>query len=50
MLVNNKVKRILPILFEVIGITNAAPKNPADKLISKSENNLDRTILKLFIN
>lgn len=43
MFVNNKVKRILPILFEVIGITNAAPKNPADKLTNKSDNNSNTT-------
>lgn len=39
----------LPVLDAWTGIIIAAPKNPADKLISNSENNLGRTTLKLFI-
>lgn len=51
MFVISKVIRIFLTSFEVkvIGITNAAPRNPADKLINKSESNLGRTKLKLFM-
>ena len=42
--------RNLPVLDVWTGIIIAAPKNPADKLINKSENNIGRTTPKLFMN
>jgi hypothetical protein len=49
-LAKSTVNRNFSTLGVWIGTIIAAPKKPADKLISKSENNFGRTISKLLIN
>lgn len=49
MFAKNTTNLNLPVFEAWTGIIIAAPKNPADKLISKSENKFGRTTDKLFI-